>query len=429
MKSTLANSFDPPGAPPRRPREVSTAAEPARSLGARLARPAILIVTSLALWALYTFVPVIPAGAFLAGSIVLVAIAGAMLGTIGGLAAALVALAAHIGIHHDYAGTGIAGLWRVEPGLHLCILLIGPLFGRLRWLSRRLQAERLRRRTVEAEAYAHERYHRRVITHLMSQVEAGEPEGDAAAAKATPAPTVPPAAGTTLPDDIPVAIALLDEDMHYVAATRRWRELLETGDDVIGRPYDATGVVPTRWVRLHERSVGGTTTRVDEDPIQRRDGTIEWVSWEAGPWPDENREPHGVMVRADAVGERKRERERLVRREQQLRELVSSLPEPVIEMDLTGHILFASREIAGRPPAEVVGTRIFDHLPAELHDPLRCAITEAMQTGAPRDLPAAGAGRVVPVYDGEFLARMLLLDGEILISGIRVADARDDLTA
>jgi len=424
MKSTLANSFDPPGAPPRRPREVSTAAQPAVSFGARLARPLLLITLTAALWVLYTFVPAIPAGVFLVGSVVLVAISGALLGVAGGIAASVIALAAHVGIHEEYGREGIAGLWRVEPGLHACILLLGPLFGRLHVLTRRLRAELRRRRTVEAEMYAHERYHQRVITHLLGIVEGEHASAKADAVQTSETPSPPE---SSLPDDLPVALALLDTDMRYVAATKRWRELLETGDDVAGRAYDDAGVVPGRWVRLHQRSVEGTTTRVDEDPIQRRDGTIEWVGWESGPWLTGDGTPGGVVIRADAVGERKRENERLVRREQQLRGVVAHLPEPVIEMDLSGNILFVSREVAGIAPQDVVGTRIYDYLPESFHDPLRCAITEAMQTGAPRSLPATGAGRVVPVFDGEFLSRMLLLDGEMLILGRVDFDTRDGL--
>jgi PAS domain-containing protein len=424
MKSTLADSFDPPGSPQRRPREVSTAAQPAVSGGARLARPLLLITLALALWALYTFFPVIPAGAFLTGTVVLVAVAGALLGVAGGIAASIIALAAHVGIHDEYTREGIAGLWRIEPGLHVCILLMGPLFGRTQSLTRRLREELRRRRTIEAEMHAHERYHRRVVTHLLG--EHARMDGHAPAAPETDA--VNTGEPTVIPDDLPVAVAMLDTDMNYIAATRRWRELIETGDDIAGRPYEATGIVPSRWVRLHERSVGGTSTRVDEDPIQRRDGTIEWVSWEAAPWTSADGTPGGVVVRTDAVGHRKRENERLVRREQQLRGVVAHLPEPVIEMDLSGNILFASREVAGLPPEDVVGTRVYDYLPEAIHDPLRCAITEAMQTGAPRALPATGAGRVVPVYDGEFLSRMLLLDGEILIQGGTVDfNSRDGL--
>ena len=161
MKSTLSNSFDPPGAPPRRPREVSTAAQPAVSFGARLARPLFLITLTLAVWTLYTFVPTIPAGVFLVGSVALVAISGALLGVAGGIAASVIALAAHVGIHQEYGPQGIDSLWRVEPGLHLCILLLGPLFGRLHTLTLRLRGELRRRRTVEAEMHAHERSDRR----------------------------------------------------------------------------------------------------------------------------------------------------------------------------------------------------------------------------------------------------------------------------
>ncbi|MDH3197791.1 MAG: PAS domain S-box protein, partial [Candidatus Krumholzibacteria bacterium] len=69
----------------------------------------------------------------------------------------------------------------------------------------------------------------------------------------------------------PAAVAMLDQDMCYVAASRRWREDygLES-DDLTGRSHDAVfPETPERWKRVYQRCLRGAVEHCDEDPVVR----------------------------------------------------------------------------------------------------------------------------------------------------------------
>jgi two-component system sensor histidine kinase/response regulator len=65
----------------------------------------------------------------------------------------------------------------------------------------------------------------------------------------------------------PVGVALLDRDLRYVAASRRWSEMMGlVGIDLLGRRhYDLFPDVPERWREAHRRALAGEASSADED--------------------------------------------------------------------------------------------------------------------------------------------------------------------
>ena len=62
-------------------------------------------------------------------------------------------------------------------------------------------------------------------------------------------------------DEAPVPIAMFDNEMRYVAASRRWLDCLCGGEsNVIGRShYDLAPEIPQQWKEMHRRALAGET--------------------------------------------------------------------------------------------------------------------------------------------------------------------------
>jgi PAS domain S-box-containing protein len=121
----------------------------------------------------------------------------------------------------------------------------------------------------------------------------------------------------------PAAIAMLDREVRYLQASRRWlTDYKLGGQDIIGRcHYDVFPDIPERWKEIHRRVLAGAVESCAEDPFPRADGGIEWLQWEARPWHDADGRIGGVIFFTQVITERK---ELGMRLEAQNRQLASS---------------------------------------------------------------------------------------------------------
>ena len=87
-------------------------------------------------------------------------------------------------------------------------------------------------------------------------------------------------------DQAPAAIAMLDREMRYVAASRRWQDDYGlTGIPIENRcHYDIFPDLPQRWKEIHRSCLAGSVARADEDLFERADGSRQWLRWEVRPW-------------------------------------------------------------------------------------------------------------------------------------------------
>jgi len=96
----------------------------------------------------------------------------------------------------------------------------------------------------------------------------------------------------------PVALAMFDSDMRYVAVSRPWSVLFETGDaEQPGRlHYDVFPDLPEHWRAAHRRGLAGEHLSKTEDFWIRPDGTTSWHHWELAPWRGANGEIGGIVL-------------------------------------------------------------------------------------------------------------------------------------
>lgn len=127
----------------------------------------------------------------------------------------------------------------------------------------------------------------------------------------------------------PAAIAMLDRDMKYIAASRRFLADYDLGEqNLVGRShYEVFPEIPERWKEIHRRCLAGALERSDEDPFPRADGRLDWVRWEIFPWNEYTGEIGGIILFSEVITERKQAEVAL--RESETR--YSSLFENIIE--------------------------------------------------------------------------------------------------
>lgn len=105
----------------------------------------------------------------------------------------------------------------------------------------------------------------------------------------------------------PVAMAMLDRQMRYLAVSDRWQtEYGLDAQDLIGRShYDIFPEIPDDWKAVHQRALGGAVERRDEDRFLRHDGTVQWLRWEVQPWQEPNGDIRGVILFSEDITARK----------------------------------------------------------------------------------------------------------------------------
>jgi PAS domain S-box-containing protein len=106
-------------------------------------------------------------------------------------------------------------------------------------------------------------------------------------------------------NEAPAAIAMFDNDMRYIAASKRWySDYNLAGESIIGAShYDIFPEIPERWLQIHQRCLSGATERAEEDLFERADGTKQWIRWEIKPWMSDESPPRigGIVMFSEDI--------------------------------------------------------------------------------------------------------------------------------
>ena len=114
-------------------------------------------------------------------------------------------------------------------------------------------------------------------------------------------------------EQAPAPIAMLDSEMRYLAASRRWREVYQLGDQPLaGRShYEIFPDIPEAWRVLHRRCLAGEILREDNDRFERADGSVQWLRWEMRPWTRPEGGIGGLIIYFEDTTEQTRARKEL----------------------------------------------------------------------------------------------------------------------
>ncbi|MEZ5304722.1 MAG: PAS domain-containing protein, partial [Verrucomicrobiales bacterium] len=101
----------------------------------------------------------------------------------------------------------------------------------------------------------------------------------------------------------PLALALFDTEMRYLAANRLWRSSFGLeGTEVLGRcHYDLFPDLHDGWRGVYSRALAGESQRCERDKICLADGTEAWMRWEAAPWHLSDGSIGGILSSSEIV--------------------------------------------------------------------------------------------------------------------------------
>jgi PAS domain S-box-containing protein len=96
----------------------------------------------------------------------------------------------------------------------------------------------------------------------------------------------------------PVAMAILDRDLRYVAHSRKWAKLWGVeGQTVVGRSHaDVAPRLLGRYAEAVQRALAGQVVTNPEDSVQLADGSTLYTRWTLHPWLDGDGAVAGVVT-------------------------------------------------------------------------------------------------------------------------------------
>jgi PAS domain S-box-containing protein len=121
----------------------------------------------------------------------------------------------------------------------------------------------------------------------------------------------------------PVAIAMFDRDMRYLAVSRRFirNYRLPPEAQLLGRShYEIFPTIPQRLRDIHARVLAGEELSQEEDRFAHRDGRTDWVRWSMAPWHDAKGNVAGALLFAEITTEQVEARRALAQSEAHLAE-------------------------------------------------------------------------------------------------------------
>jgi PAS domain S-box-containing protein len=117
----------------------------------------------------------------------------------------------------------------------------------------------------------------------------------------------------------PAALAMFDDKMRYMYASRRWKSDYGLRDrEIRGLSYyEMFPEIPEQWKEAHRRGLAGEVQNGEADRFERSDGVVQWVRWEVRPWHDAEGNVGGIVIFSEEVSERKKAEEALLRSEKE----------------------------------------------------------------------------------------------------------------
>ncbi|MFP4317451.1 MAG: ATP-binding protein [Phormidium sp.] len=103
----------------------------------------------------------------------------------------------------------------------------------------------------------------------------------------------------------PVAMAMMDSEMRYLAYSNTWlSDFAVEQDSLIGKShYEVFSDLPERWRVLYERALQGEIVSTPEDVWERDNGAELYLRWAIHPWYTSDNEVGGVVIASTQINE------------------------------------------------------------------------------------------------------------------------------
>ncbi|MFY7900682.1 MAG: PAS domain-containing protein, partial [Chitinophagaceae bacterium] len=104
----------------------------------------------------------------------------------------------------------------------------------------------------------------------------------------------------------PNAIAMLDTNMVYIAASQQWvLDYNLTGKKVAGvSHYELFPEITNEWKTIHQECLNGAINKCDQALFVRMDGTEQWLKWDIRPWYTSANKIGGLVMCTENITQR-----------------------------------------------------------------------------------------------------------------------------
>ncbi|NET27357.1 response regulator [Okeania sp. SIO1I7] len=160
---------------------------------------------------------------------------------------------------------------------------------------------------------------------------------------------------------IPIAVAILDQDMSYLWTSKRWlTDYNLTEKDIIGHShYEVFPNISDRWKQIYTTCLAGEVQKCEEDQFSKPDGFLDWIRWEIHPWYNSKGEIGGIIIFTEIITNYKLSQQELVDRNANLQQVVDAATEvALIATNIDGQITTfnsGAEKLLGYDRKEVVG--------------------------------------------------------------------------
>ncbi|GEQ85557.1 hypothetical protein ULMS_10650 [Patiriisocius marinistellae] len=194
-------------------------------------------------------------------------------------------------------------------------------------------------------------------------------------------------------EQAPTSIAMLDQNMCYIAVSKKWISDFKMGDeDVIGRcHYELFPEIGEEWKTIHKKCLNGAIDVCDEAPFIRKDGSVQWIFWDVRPWYVSEEIIGGLIMHTGDITQIKENEEERLHIEKILEKTNAIARIGTWDIDFSKGTIFWSkvvREIHEAPENFVpdLKTAINFFKEGDSRDAIEKAVNEALENGTPYDL-------------------------------------------
>jgi len=171
-------------------------------------------------------------------------------------------------------------------------------------------------------------------------------------------------------EEAPVAIAMFDREMRYVATSARYRRDYNLGrQPLAGRShYDVFPEIPGHWREIHRRCLQGAVERSDGEPFPRADGTEQCIRWEIQPWRHSDGEIGGLVLFSEDITSQTRAEKASREAEARFRQVFENAPTGILVSDWEGRLVQSNPAICnllGYSEEELLGSPFSALIPPE----------------------------------------------------------------
>ncbi|MBN2711494.1 MAG: PAS domain-containing protein [Planctomycetes bacterium] len=158
----------------------------------------------------------------------------------------------------------------------------------------------------------------------------------------------------------PAALAMFDNEMRYLAVSRRWMTDYNLGPgEIIGQcHYDIFPEIDERWKEVHRKALNGESVSCDDDHLVRADGSTQWLRWTVRPWYNADGKIGGIVIFTEDTTKRRLAEEAIMESQQRLELALAGADLGTWDWDIrTGKVIFSKRwlEMQGYTEGELPG--------------------------------------------------------------------------